>query len=70
MWKKIKAENDSESNLSITPPWPGIELPISLTPISLLIAEILRSPKKPKKAIRNPAVNAWDVVNGVKNLKT
>ena len=42
------------SNLSIKPPCPGINFPLSFTPIFLLNADSKRSPEKAKIPIKNP----------------
>ena len=49
----------------MNPPWPAIRWPQSLTPLSRLIADITRPPKKPISAITSDSPNACHGVNGV-----
>lgn len=57
----------NESILSRSPPCPGNSFPLSLTPISRLMADITTSPQKPLIPINKPANNACDVFSGVSN---
>ena len=55
------------SNLSRTPPCPGINELVSLIPISLLTADIVTSPKNPAIASTQPAKAASKCEKGVRN---
>lgn len=57
---------DRESILSSTPPCPGIAPPISLTPMSLLIADTMTSPMNPTPAIKKLTSMTSSSDNGVK----
>ena len=57
----------NESILSRSPPCPGNSFPLSLTPISRLMADITTSPQKPLIPINKPANNACNVFSGVSN---
>ncbi len=48
-------------------PCPGNSFPLSLTPISRLMADIAASPQKPLTPINKPANNACNVFSGVSN---
>ena len=67
--RKTGPVSASESILSKIPPCPGIALPVSLIPISLLIAETTTSPMKPVIAITRQTIRISISENGVKKRK-
>jgi selenocysteine lyase/cysteine desulfurase len=58
-----------ESILSSMPPCPGISVPVSFKPISLLTADTTTSPTKPAHAMTKLTTKDSTTLKGVKNLK-
>ena len=58
------------SNLSIKPPCPGINLPLSFTPTFLLKTDSKRSPEKAMTPIKKPKIREYITLKFIKSFIT